>query len=125
MSEEPINVDMQKAIVDEESGEVTAVDQEKREAVVDYNKTTSDGKLSMKVLIYSPYKTYYEGMAFSLSAESETGVFDILPRHHNFISLLVGCDVVVRTASNDEKKIRISGGIIHVKADQVVIFLDV
>lgn len=76
------------------------------------------------VKVYAPYKVYFEGEANSISAASHTGPFDILPRHHNFITLLVACDVIVRTPTHEEK-IRIQGGIMHVKADRVVVFLDV
>lgn len=79
---------------------------------------------SMYVKVYAPYKVYFEGDAESISAASQTGPFDILPRHHNFITLLVACDIVVRTKAGEEK-IRIQGGIMHVKADSVVVFLDV
>ena len=125
MSDQSVDVDEQKAIVDEHVALPTAKEEEQQEAVKDFNKEVGPKEESMKVLVYSPYKTYYEGVAFSLSAESATGNFDILPRHHSFISLLVACEVVIRTISGDERKVKISGGIIHVKADEVVIFLDV
>ena len=79
----------------------------------------------MRVKVYSPFNDYFEGQAFSVSAENATGPFDILPKHHNFISLLNACEMVVRTVAKGEQHIKISGGIMHVKADQVVVFLDV
>ena len=79
---------------------------------------------TMHLKIYSPYKVYFDGEALSISAESATGPFDILPKHHNFITLLEPCDAVVRTGRGDQT-IRISGGMMHVKADDVVVFLDV
>ena len=124
MSDQSTDVDEQKAIVDQQAAP-SAKEVDQQEAVKDFDKESGGEGEEMHVLVYSPYKTYYEGVAFSLSAESATGLFDILPRHHSFISLLVPCEVVVRTSGGDERKIRISGGIIHVKADQVVIFLDV
>lgn len=78
----------------------------------------------MNVKVYSPYKVYFEGPAISISAESLTGPFDILPKHHNFITLLSPCELVVRTAKAEDK-FRIDGGVMHVKADDVVVFLDV
>ncbi|HVX57865.1 MAG TPA: hypothetical protein VHA37_09135, partial [Candidatus Saccharimonadales bacterium] len=93
------------------------------QAVADFNKQSS--KAGMRVHVHSPFRDYYDGLAFSLSAVNATGPFDILPRHHNFISLLLPCDVVIRTVEEGERRIRISGGIIHVKADQVIVFLDV
>lgn len=80
--------------------------------------------LTMHVKIYSPFKVYFDGSANSISAESATGPFDILPKHHNFITLLEPCDAIIRTSTHDET-IRISGGVMHVKADDVIVFLDV
>jgi hypothetical protein len=84
-----------------------------------------DGKLIMQVKVYSPFRDYYDGQAFSVSAVNDTGPFDILPRHHNFISLLNQCEITIRDVRGDERKILISGGIMHVKADRVIVFLDV
>jgi F0F1-type ATP synthase epsilon subunit len=84
----------------------------------------SQGRLTMHLKVYSPYKVYFDGEAESVSAESATGPFDILPRHHNFITLLEPCDVIVRTGRGDQT-IRIAGGMMHVKADDVVVFLDI
>ena len=89
-------------------------------------KDTPDNsaKNTIYVKVYAPYKVYYEGEANSISAASQTGRFDILPQHHNFITLLVACDVVIRTSTHEET-IRIQGGIMHVKADRAIIFLDI
>jgi F-type H+-transporting ATPase subunit epsilon len=85
----------------------------------------SDATATMHVKVYSPFRDYFDGQALSLTAANATGPFDILPKHHNFISLLNPCDLVVRTAAKDERKIRISGGVMHVKADRVIVFLDI
>ena len=94
-------------------------------AAADYSANKDSGKLSMAVKVHSPFHEYYNGAAFSVSAENATGPFDILPQHHNFISLLLPCDLTIRTVSKGEQKIRISGGIMHVKADELIVFLDV
>lgn len=79
----------------------------------------------MKVKVYSPFHDYYDGEALSVSAENATGPFDILPRHHNFISLLTGSEIIIRPVGDKIQRILISGGLMHVKADQVIVFLDV
>ena len=79
---------------------------------------------TMRVKVYSPFKVYFDQDALSISAVNNTGPFDILPRHHNFMTLLNPCDVVVQTSAG-EQKITISRGIMHVKADKVIVFLDV
>ena len=84
-----------------------------------------NGKPTMNVKVYAPFKTYFEGGAYSISAESATGPFDILPHHHNFITLLIPCEIVIEPTNGKEQRIRISGGIMHVKRDRVIVFLDV
>lgn len=80
--------------------------------------------LTMHVKIYSPFRTYYDNEAFSISAINATGPFDILPKHHNFMTLLSSGDITVRSQTG-EHKLQISRGIMHVKSDQVIVFLDV
>lgn len=82
-----------------------------------------DGKPIMDVKVYSPFKTFYDEPAFSISAENITGVFDVLPRHHNFITLVEPCELVIQSPAG-EKKIKISGAVMHVKADRVSVLLD-
>lgn len=79
---------------------------------------------TMHVKVYSPFRTYFDEDALSVSANNDTGPFDILARHHNFMTLLIPGELVIRTPLQ-EKKIRISRGIMHVKADKVIVFLDV
>lgn len=123
MSDDQGTVNEQK-VIEDQAAPTTQADKDQQRAVDDYNKD-SDKRLQMKVRIYSPFQDYFDGMAFSLTAESATGPFDILPQHHNFISLLVPCELTIRTVREGERKIKISGGIIHVKADQIIVFLDV
>lgn len=83
----------------------------------------SDGK-SMNVKVYAPFKVYFDGPAESITAVNLTGPFDILPQHHNFMTLLSEGDVIVRHERGEEK-IPIQRGVMHVKADEVIVFLDV
>jgi hypothetical protein len=120
------SVDDHKAIDNAAAaGSQTRTQRETARAVKDFKQAKVSGQLTMKVRVYSPFRDYYDGVAFSITAENATGPFDILPRHHNFISLLCACDLVIRPASGGEQRIIISGGIMHVKADQVIVFLDV
>ena len=78
----------------------------------------------MEVKVYAPFKVYYEGNAYSVSAVNGTGPFDILPKHHNFLCMLVPCNLVVKTPEG-EKTIKIHRALMHVKANRAVIFMDV
>ena len=88
-------------------------------------KKSSKSKLTMLIKVHAPFRTYFDGEAESISAVNGTGSFDILPKHHNFMTLLSAGDIVVRPPKGEEKKITITRGIMHVKADKVIVFLDV
>lgn len=118
-------VEQQQAITDEAAAPKTAAEQEKEQAVKDFSKDQATSQLTMRVLVRSPFKEYFDGVAFSITAENATGPFDVLPKHHNFIALLSPCELVIRSVEKEETKINISGGIMHVKADEVIIFLDI
>lgn len=83
-----------------------------------------DGKPLMYVKVYSPFENYFDEPAYSISAENHTGPFDILPRHHNFMTLVSACEMKI-VAPTGDKTIRINRAVMHVKADKVVVFLDV
>lgn len=80
--------------------------------------------VDMHVRVHAPYKIYYDGPAQSVSAANDTGPFDVLAQHHNFMTLLSPCDVIVRHGEEQEK-ITIQRGVMHVKANEVIVFLDV
>lgn len=102
--------------------------------MVDDGKPTDDAqklaaaidpkKAVMDVKVYAPFKVYFEGKAHSVSAVNETGPFDVLPRHRNFLTMLLPCDLVVKTPY-DTQTINIARGLMHVKADAVTVFLEV
>jgi F0F1-type ATP synthase epsilon subunit len=84
-----------------------------------------DKKLKrFKVKIFSPYQTYYEGEAVSLSAANRTGPFDILAGHINFFSLLTGGTIMLNTGFQ-QLEFPITRGILRVSGDEVTLFADV
>ena len=87
----------------------------------------SNDRPTMHIKVYSPFKTYFDEDGYSISGKNATGPFDILPHHHNFMTLLGACELSIRPVNTppEEQRIRISGGLMHVKADQVTVFLDI
>jgi F0F1-type ATP synthase epsilon subunit len=79
----------------------------------------------MRVKVFAPFKIYFDGHAKSVTAYNRIGPFDVLPQHHNFISLLEPGDVIVRADGQNDFKMHINRGIMHVKADIIRVFLDV
>lgn len=85
---------------------------------------THGGKPTMAVKVYAPFQVYFEGEAHSVSAVNDTGPFDILPKHHNFLCMLVPCNLVIKSP-DVEKTIKVHRALMHVKSDRVVVFMDV
>ena len=128
MSDEPVNpVAEQKAISEAlpAEGPKTAEEQEKQKAFDTFSGSRKVDGVSMNVKVHSPSRVYYDDLAFSVTATNDTGEFDILPKHHNFICLLNACDLIIRTVHEGKRTLVISGGIMHVKADQIIVFLDI
>ncbi len=88
-------------------------------------QSAAGGRPSMSVKVYAPFQVYFEGEAFSVSAVNETGPFDILPKHRNFLCMLVPCTLTVQPVEGSAKNIKIHRALMHVKADSVVVFMDV
>jgi len=77
----------------------------------------------LKVVARAPFELYYDGPASVVSATNTVGKFDILPGHADFFSLINPGDVVIET---EEEQINIptTNGIITVRDDQVMLFLN-
>ncbi len=92
-------------------------------------KHQAKARPTMRIKVHSPFRTYFEDDAYSISGVNATGPFDILPHHHNFMTLLSAGELSIQTTGQNGQppvqKIRISGGLMHVKADKVTVFLDV
>lgn len=94
------------------------------DVTTDTGATEKSGDETLLAKIWSPFRTYFNGRAKSISAVNGTGPFDILPHHHNFITLLNACDLILQTG-NGETTIKISGGVMHVHKNTVTVFLEV
>lgn len=79
----------------------------------------------LNIKVYSPYQVYYDNQAKSISAVNHTGPFDVLARHHSFISIIDPCEIVIVKLDDSQLKIRIAGGVMHVRNNKVTLFLDV
>lgn len=79
----------------------------------------------IQVKVAAPFHTYFEGQATSVSAANDTGPFDVLSQHKNFMSILKPGPITVRLPNRPAFTMNIEQGIMHVKADKVSVFLDV
>lgn len=77
----------------------------------------------LKVVARAPFQVYYEGPARSVSAANQVGKFDVLPGHADFFSVMVPGDVIIQT-ENDSVSFAISNGIVTVRNDEVMLFVN-
>jgi len=82
------------------------------------------GKPTITVKVYAPFKVYFQGDAYSVSAVNATGPFDVLPHHHNFLCMLVPSMLRIQTPSG-EKEIKIHRALLHVEKEHLTVFVDV
>ncbi len=80
-------------------------------------------KLKLSVSVKNKRKIFFSGDCFSLSSNNESGDFDILPQHANFISLIKN-HIVINKGAKEEKKFIIGNGILIAKCNEVNVFLD-
>jgi len=92
---------------------------------------SSEGKIAHKdpnallsVLIHSRNKTYYDGFAQSVTSYNAKGIFDVLPEHANFISLIYK-KIVVIDDQGSERGFDIDNGVLKVYQDKVDIYLEI
>ncbi len=77
----------------------------------------------LKVIARAPFHIYYEGNATIVSAVNRIGKFDILPGHADFFSVMTAGDVSIQTDA-DTITFPISGGIVGVRDDEVMLFVN-
>jgi len=78
---------------------------------------------SLTVVVRNREKVLYSGNAYALSSVNDRGIFDILPSHENFISLIKE-KVIIHKTQKDEKEIQIENGIVRVYKDNVYIYVN-
>ena len=78
----------------------------------------------LEVKIYSPFQSFFEGSAVSVSARNKTGAFDVLYGHSNFFSLLSPGRIRVDTGFN-KVDIEVESGVMRVTKNRVVVFANV
>lgn len=77
-----------------------------------------------QVKVFSPYQTFYQGSALSLSANNTTGPFDVLYNHGNFFTMISPGIVKVNTGY-DMVEIEVARGIMRVADNRVTLFANV
>ena len=80
--------------------------------------------MQLEVRVFSPYRTYYEGGANSVSARNAKGPFDVLPGHTSFFSLIDEGHLKIDIGS-EQLDFPIERGLIKVDDNKVTVFANV
>jgi F0F1-type ATP synthase epsilon subunit len=78
----------------------------------------------LNVKARAPFNVYYEGLAKSVSASNSVGKFDILPGHADFFSVMTPGEVIIET-DKEPVVFNIGNGIITVRGDEVLLFVNI
>ncbi len=79
--------------------------------------------LDLNVVARAPFNVYFEGKALSVTATNSVGVFDVLPGHADFFSILTPGEINIET-KNEQLTININNGIITVTNNNVSLFIN-
>ena len=77
----------------------------------------------LTVIARAPFQIFYEGPAQAVSGANEVGEFDILPGHADFFSILTPGEISIETDA-DPVNIKINNGIVAVRDNEVMLFLN-
>lgn len=77
----------------------------------------------LNVIARAPFHLYYEGTASSVSGTNKVGEFDVLPGHADFFSMLLPGEIIIET-EREPIKFEISSGIITVRDNEVLLFVN-
>lgn len=78
---------------------------------------------SIHVTVRDRRKVIYEADARAVTTYNETGLFDILPQHANFISLIEK-SVVIHTVDGKKTTITIDNGLVKVKDNAIHLYVN-
>jgi F-type H+-transporting ATPase subunit epsilon len=78
----------------------------------------------MRIEIITPDKKIYEGDVKSVRVPGKKGSFQVLKDHAPIISTLDAGSVIMVDHEGNEKIIEITGGVIEVKANRIILLAD-
>lgn len=74
------------------------------------------------VRIISPTRVFFQGQAESVSSKNVDGNFDILPQHANFITLIEGNPIIVRTPDKKSFTFKLPFAILFTRENKINIY---
>lgn len=78
----------------------------------------------LNVLVRDRSGVLFEGEAEAVSSLNQKGLFDILPLHANFISL-ISKSVIIHLRDKEPKEIPIETGVLKIRDDNIEIYVGI
>lgn len=78
----------------------------------------------MNLEILTPDQKVFSGEVLSVNVPGTHGAFEVLQGHAPIVSNLTKGNVVIRTTTKDQKNVTITGGIVEVLNNKVIILAD-
>ena len=83
--------------------------------------TFSEEKIKVKVR--NRTRVLFDDYVKAVTSKNDTGVFDILPTHANFISL-ISTPLILRKLDGQKQEIKFTNGILKVKDNSIHCYID-
>lgn len=88
------------------------------------NTITTEQQSILSVVIRDRTGILFQGNTESISSYNEKGIFDVLPLHTNFITLIEK-EIVLRVPPGIEKRLSVEAGVLKVKENKVEVYLGI
>lgn len=83
----------------------------------------TDINTSINVVVRNRDIVLFKDKVKSVTSYNERGVFDILPKHENFISLVKN-NVIIHKTNNENHEIKIDNGVVRVYENNVYFYIN-
>lgn len=80
-------------------------------------------EVKIHVIVRNRMKILFDDDVKSLTSKNDSGVFDILPEHSNFITLITS-PLIMRKPDGQKQEITFTSGLLIVKDDAVHCYVD-
>lgn len=78
----------------------------------------------LNVIVKNPDGIVFNGEVFAITSNNTKGLFDVLPFHSNFVSI-INTNLILYETPNNPREIKIESGVMKVTDNSVEIFLGV
>ncbi|MBI2049305.1 hypothetical protein HYT32_00080 [Candidatus Roizmanbacteria bacterium] len=83
----------------------------------------ADINSSLNVVVRNKDLVLFKDFVASVTSYNDRGVFDILPEHENFISLIKN-SIIIHKNKNENQEIKIDNGVVKVYKNNVFFYIN-